>query len=144
VAGNQRAREGLAAMKQLGSNEAKKGVNYRAVLAAYRRMLFGQGQGVGKSARRRGERTRLGIDPQRAREVLAKGGHLGWGEMLRVRVRYFTDGAILGSREFVDRWFEQHRENFGPRRKNGARKMAGGEAWGGLRVLRELRVRALG
>jgi REP element-mobilizing transposase RayT len=41
------------------------------------------------------------------------------------RVRYFTDGAVIGSREFVDRVFRDSRERFGPKRKTGARKLRG-------------------
>jgi hypothetical protein len=45
--------------------------------------------------------------------------------MLRWKVRYFTDGAAVGSRAFVDDLFEQCRERFGTKRKSGARKMRG-------------------
>jgi hypothetical protein len=47
------------------------------------------------------------------------------GKMLRWKVRYFTDGAAIGSRGFVDGLFEQCRDRFGPKRKTGARKMRG-------------------
>jgi hypothetical protein len=45
--------------------------------------------------------------------------------MLRCRVRYFTDGAVIGSRGFVNEAFAGARERFGSRRKDGARKMRG-------------------
>jgi hypothetical protein len=48
--------------------------------------------------------------------------------MLRCRVRYFTDGAVIGSRSFVNEAFASARERFGSRRKNGARKMRGSGA----------------
>jgi hypothetical protein len=38
-------------------------------------------------------------------------------------VRYFSDGLILGSREFVERYFKKHRRRFGPKRESGARAM---------------------
>ena len=47
------------------------------------------------------------------------------GKMLRCRVRYFTDGAVLGSRAFVDGVFRAYRDRFGARRKSGARKLRG-------------------
>ena len=50
------------------------------------------------------------------------------GRMLRCRVRYFTDGAVLGSREFVDGVFRACRNRFGARRKSGARKLRGNAA----------------
>jgi len=51
------------------------------------------------------------------------------------RVRYFADGAVIGSRSFVNGVFEKSREQFGPRRRDGARKPRGaleglaGEIW---------------
>jgi REP element-mobilizing transposase RayT len=46
-------------------------------------------------------------------------------KILRWRVRYFTDGAVIGSRAFVDRVFRDSRERFGSKRKTGARKLRG-------------------
>jgi hypothetical protein len=46
-------------------------------------------------------------------------------QMLRCRLRYFTDGAIIGSRAFVDQVFKASRERFGSKRKTGARKLRG-------------------
>ena len=48
-----------------------------------------------------------------------------WASLLRWKVRYFTDGAVIGSRAFVDGLFEQCRDRFGPKRKSGARRMRG-------------------
>ncbi len=50
---------------------------------------------------------------------------LGIAKMLHCRVRYFTDGAVIGSREFVNEAFVSARERFGPKRKDGARKLKG-------------------
>jgi putative transposase len=50
------------------------------------------------------------------------------GKMLRCRVRYFTDGAVIGSRSFVDEVFESARQRFRSKRKDGARKMRGAGA----------------
>lgn len=58
---------------------------------------------------------------------------LSVSKMLRCRVRYFTDGAVIGSRDFVDEVFRGARDRFGPRRKTGARKLRGaGSAIAGL------------
>ncbi len=53
---------------------------------------------------------------------------LGTAKMLRCRIRYFTDGAVIGSREFVNEAFASARERFGPKRKDGARKLRGAAA----------------
>jgi hypothetical protein len=64
-------------------------------------------------------------------EQLASGRDVALGRMLRHRVRYFTDGAVIGSRSFVDGLFAQCRERFGPKRKDGARKMRSAAAAAG-------------
>jgi len=70
--------------------------------------------------------------------VLVKKGTLPRPEFLRLSVRYLTDGAILGSREFINSLFERHRERFGPRRTSGARPVRGldGDSLASLRALR--------
>ena len=50
---------------------------------------------------------------------------LGMAAMLRCRVRYFTDGAVIGSKEFVNEAFAGARERFGQKRRDGARKLKG-------------------
>jgi hypothetical protein len=68
--------------------------------------------------------------------------HPGAMKMLRHRVRYFTDGAVIGSRGFVNETFEAARERFSEKRKDGARRMKGiGKGAGGtLWSARDLRV----
>jgi len=56
-------------------------------------------------------------------------------KVIQCRVRYFTDGVVIGSKSFVNRVFEASRERFGPKRKDGAGKPRGalgdmaGEIW---------------
>ncbi len=68
---------------------------------------------------------------------------LGMTKMLRTRVRYFTDGAVIGSKSFVNETFEAARERFSEKRKDGARRMrgSGAAASGVLWSARDLRVR---
>ena len=67
---------------------------------------------------------------------------LGMAAMLAHRVRYFTDGAVIGSRGFVNECFSAARERFTPGRKDGARRMRGNgaQAAGVLWSVRDLRV----
>ncbi len=66
---------------------------------------------------------------------------LGMAVMLLCRIRCFTDGAVIGSRAFVNEAFEGARERFGRNRKDGARPMrgSGSAAKGVLWSLRDLR-----
>lgn len=76
------------------------------------------------------------------RAVLAARGKLITSELVRLRVRYFSDGAILGSKAFVEGIFESQREQFSPQRKRGARRIR--EVESTLHALRQLKVRPLG
>jgi len=66
---------------------------------------------------------------------------IGMAAMLRHRVRYFTDGAVIGSKAFVNEAFAGARERFTAKRKDGARAMRGGAsgAKGLLWSMRDLR-----
>ncbi|KAB2638074.1 MAG: hypothetical protein DVB25_08645 [Verrucomicrobia bacterium] len=67
---------------------------------------------------------------------------LGLAQMLHCRVRYFTDGAVIGSKEFVNEAFARARKRFSAKRKDGARAMrgSGSGAKGLLWSARDLRV----
>ena len=58
-------------------------------------------------------------------EQLERSRDVALAKMLRCRVRYFSDGAVIGSRAFVDGVFRACRERFGRNRKDGARKLCG-------------------
>ena len=71
----------------------------------------------------------------RQKEAAAR-GDIPLGKMLRVR--YFTDGAVIGNRSFVNEAFAKARDRFGMIRKDGARRMRGsGAAAAGNPVERE-------
>ena len=67
---------------------------------------------------------------------------LDMAKMLRCRVRYFTDGAVIGSKGFVNDAFAAARDRFTEKRKDGARRMRGsGKAAAGvLWSVRDLRI----
>jgi hypothetical protein len=60
-------------------------------------------------------------------------------ELLRCRVRHFSDGLAFGGQEFVETVFRRYRGHFGPKRQSGARPMRFGE-WHGFCTLRDLRL----
>jgi putative transposase len=99
----------------------------------YRMILLEEGEEktrevVNEEGERVTQVVRKGMSRRKVMEEEEAGGlksALRLGRMLRWKVRYFTDGAAIGSRGFVDGLFEQCRDRFGPKRKTGARKMRG-------------------
>ena len=130
VAGRTGAREGLATALHSSPE---------AVLAEYRQWLFTQGE-EREGTDAEGQPLRRGFERETVLKVLAAHGRVSAPEILRLRLRYLTDGAILGSREFVNDLFERHRDRFGPRRTTGARPVRGVDGIS-LSTLRALRVR---
>ena len=106
--GSQRAQRGL--MSGLGEEDWGRGG------AEYRRRLYVEGGQAGQSGKVVLERAAI-------LEVLAAGGEIGCGEALRLRIRYFADGLVLGSEAWVNEVFAEFRSHFGSKRKTGARKL---------------------
>ena len=133
--GSKPAREGLGEVhdslpyEQCGA--------WRHVSARYRTLLYTEGEE--RHVAYGGQVVRKGIKSREADEVIESGGRLPLPQVLRCRVRYFTDGMALGGKAFVDLFFEANRLFFGPKRRSGARMMRSGE-WGELRTARALRL----
>ena len=104
----------------------------------YRSWLFEEGR---EQRDEDGKLTRRGLDPKTIEKVKKEGGKLSRPQLLRCRVRYFTDGVAIGSKSFIEEVFNARRSHFGPRRKDGARPIK--EADSGLCSLRDLRVQAV-
>jgi REP element-mobilizing transposase RayT len=134
VAGVRLARAGLAAAVSID-----KKLSWTKAAERYREYLFGVGAEVEGGQTPDGHvAPRGGFTRREIEAVLAAGGRLTLAQALRCRVRYFTDGAVLGSQAFVDEFFEAQRGALGMKRTSGGRRMKGAE-WGGLRVLRALK-----
>ena len=110
--------------------------DYDASTRSYRLILYGMGYGT---------KGTPGKDRGRVREeVLAaiekRDGGIPLSDLLLARVRYFTDGMILGSEAFVTQQFQKNRDAFGAKRKRAGQALAGA-CWDGLHVMRGLRRR---
>lgn len=127
LAGQKMARDGLVRIFS-GARD------YRRSLASYRLILYGKGyQSKGVEGKDLGT-----ISAERLRQVVDRKGQVPLSELLRVRVRYFADGLVLGSKEFVERTFNENRGEFGPNRKRAGVSLPN-EAWEGTHVLRDLK-----
>ena len=82
----------------------KRGRRKSSGAEAYRCLLYGEG--VEQLADAAGGKTvvkRRGLSVETAREVIEAGGKLGHYDLVRCRVRWFTEGAALGSEGFLRR-----------------------------------------
>ncbi|MFT4548407.1 MAG: putative transposase [Verrucomicrobiales bacterium] len=126
VAGDRAARRGLSS----ALTDVRAGANWRDLGLRYRKILFGIGEGTSE---------RRGISREEVRKAWEAGGKLSLAQLLRCRLRYFSDGFAIGSEGFIEKVFQAFRPAFSEARLTGARTMSGG-AWGELRVARKLRV----
>ena len=140
VAGSKRARRGLCRVigRPLDSWDEKPAKGLMSAAGWYRCWLFGEGKEVADES---GRPRRRGLAGEAVEKVVQKEGKLSRVELVRCRVRYFTDGVAIGSRGFIEEVFRARRGCFGPKRKDGARPIK--EADTGLFSLRALRVQAV-
>ncbi len=96
-------------------------VGLKQSLEVYRTELMLRGSGEGVAAP--GNPLRKGISEERIRAVLNKQGKLSAQEVLLCRVRYFCDGAVIGTKSSVEDVFKEQRWRFGAKRSSGARKI---------------------
>ena len=117
------------------------------VAREYRKLLMKGALGktsesVGKDGEVVVKTLRKGISTNEAQAAEDDPGEIPLGKLLKCRIRYFTDGAVIGSRSFVDEAFESSRFRFGSKRRTGARKLKGDAAVasGHLWSLRDLKM----
>jgi REP element-mobilizing transposase RayT len=98
--------------------------------------------GVSQAAKGLGQTTRNTAEMLESEDNETVLKDLGLAKMLRCRVRYFTDGAVIGSKAFVNEAFANARDRFTAKRKDGARRLRGNgkPAAGLLWSARDLRV----
>jgi REP element-mobilizing transposase RayT len=121
VAGGAEARDGICFIIASFGHEDR----WERAAVMYRQWFYEQGEqrGVGED----GRTVRSGFRPEQVRLVLESGGKLSRAELLRCRVRYFSDGVALGSRSYIEGFFGRHRARLSVRDKANARRMLGGE-----------------
>lgn len=121
-----------------GSEPARQGIlrfaaeqNWSEAQSQYRTLLFGTGAMPREAA--------ACLKVEDFERVLAQGGKLPLTTVLRCRIRYFSDGAVLGSRAFVQRQLATYRNATGRREHAQPRPVPAWADWGDLATLRGLR-----
>jgi len=146
-----KAREGLVRACMSHRDVGFEAERWKEVSRIYRRamgMALGRKPGKTQDLETQDTRKRFDAVMKNEAEMLESEDNetvlpdLGMAGMLMKRVRYFTDGAVIGSREFVNEAFAGARERFTERRKDGARRLrgSGAPAAGTLWSIRDLRV----
>ncbi|MDO8541301.1 MAG: transposase [Opitutaceae bacterium] len=128
VAGSASARAGI--QRVVG------GCNWSDAQAHYRELLFGTGAGIAEAA--------ASIPLAEFQRVVAAGGRLPLAAVLRCRLRYFTDGAVLGSKAFVQTQLATYRPTTGCRKQPSPLPLPAWTDWGDLAIMRGLREHAFG
>ena len=116
VGGSRSARQGLRKVLQ-GFGTA----SWAQVSRSYRKLLYVAGEA---QPQRQGS-GKPGFSPQKVRQVVDAGGRLPAAELLRCRVRYFTNGVVLGSEAYLADIRRRHGDRVGTRRAPGIAPLAG-------------------
>ncbi len=140
MAGKKRARLGLQRVVQAllrGEEET-----LSRSLEIYRMHVYREGTEEREAGGIDGKTERGALKREEVLTVIDAKGRLPLSEYVKCRVRYFCDGAVFGSREFVEGVFQANRKRYGTARRSGARRMRGVEEK--LYSLRDLKVGVFG
>ncbi|MFO8028060.1 MAG: transposase [Opitutales bacterium] len=136
VAGHKLAKEGLALIWATHADGSKRPArSWAAAMQSHRELIFGK---------RAADAGLPAMSRAKALKVLERqGARLPKAVVLRCRVRYFTDGAILGSQEFVrgfvGAWQMEKGRKFPPKPR-----LLPGADWEGLATIQSLRKQVFG
>ncbi len=123
-------------MARSGLNFVTGGATWRKAQGGYRQLLFGRGSGP---------QTKGGeLVVKEFKKVIKAKGELPLRAVLRCRVRYFSDGAVLGSQAFVQQHLARYQRLSGRRKRIAPQSMPAVESLGHIATLRGLRKQAFG
>ena len=137
--GNSLAISGLGIVSsQCGESETSP----EAILARYRLALYGNA--ITEETSRDGTPGKHGFSREEVMEVIKAGGKVPATQLIRCKVRHFSDGVAVGSKLFVEKIFQNFRSLFSPKRKDGARPLRSLPKDDRLFSLRDLRKSQVG
>ncbi|MDX2185745.1 MAG: transposase [Opitutaceae bacterium] len=121
-----------------GAGSAQRGLclavgklDWQTAAEPYRHLLFG----AACTPRSKGRVLEVGA----LLRVIETGGKLPQHELLRCRLRYLTEGAVLGSASFVQKHLDKERQKYNRVRGLQPKKLPPLTDWGGLTILRRPR-----
>jgi len=116
---------------QLGLRSIMGGRDWSEAQARYREVIFGTGAGPRNGA--------MIITTESFQRVVRERGRLPLATILRCRLRYFSDGAVLGTQTFVALQIARYGMKSGRREHTAPRPLPRCTDWGDLATLRGLR-----
>ena len=108
LAGGQESRKGIMSFHPPGT--------WRQISSCYREFLFVKGGLSGHS-------QKISMDREAILQEIKQGARLSSAQLLRLKIRYFSDGVALGSTNYVNELYHEFRDRFGKRRETGARSL---------------------
>ena len=132
--GSSLARQGIRVV--LGHSDA---ISWKEVSQQYRNYLFVHGSLSTKT-----RQPAFDLATAQSMSLTSKTVELSLPERLRCRIRYFTDGVILGSQSFVESHFYNLKHKLGYKRRRPATRLTALGCADSLWVFRDLRVRTIG
>jgi len=137
IAGKRKAQRGICRVVE----KPVDGWETCQVAEAYARLLGSSKEHTEGQTRKNKSQTSSSAKPEHQRDApqsrLATGEKLGVAELVHQRVRLFSEAMVLGSKAFVDEVFQSERRKFGPKRKEGARRV--NECEGALYTMKRVR-----
>lgn len=129
--GSRRARRGLCKALNLPQDSWEK-----RALARYRIFLFDEGVSVDDPARPT-EKKRRGVTPEARAKVQKRKGELTREEVLKKRIKSFSDGVAVGAESFVREVAALYQEMLGRKNRPKPKRQGKDEEGGGYFVMRE-------
>ena len=117
VAGGKRARTGISKIFGILENST----SWEKASARYRGYFIHKGTSQGH--------RKKGFTEEFANHQLQSGNELTDGEVFRTRMRYFTDGLVIGSKHYLEEFLEKHRDVLGDKRKGIGARVEGSDLY---------------
>ena len=125
MAGQPLAMQGLRKVITGAEHLGETSTELTQALEAYRLQLYVRNEEGREGTNAEGRPLRRGLPRAQVLDVLKNKGRVNLVDYLQLNIRYFIDGKVLGTQEFVDHVFQAFPDCFSPKRRTGARRMRG-------------------
>jgi REP element-mobilizing transposase RayT len=125
MAGQPLAQQGLRKVITGAEHLGETSAELTEALEAYRLQLYVRNEAGREGTDAQGRPLRRGLPQAQVLDVLKNKGRVNLVDYLQLNIRYFMDGGVLGTQDFVEHVFQAFPDCFSPKRRTGARRMRG-------------------